>query len=44
MIHVEPLQFIPYETVVELQDFKQYKDFKLHDFWKADFRLQVFVF
>lgn len=34
MIHVASLQSIFYETVVELQDFEQYKDCKLHDFWK----------
>lgn len=29
---------------MELQDFKQYEDFKLHEFWEAESRLQGLLF
>lgn len=44
MIHIAPLSSVSYETVMEPQYFKQYENFKLHDFWEAEFRVQVFLF
>ena len=29
---------------MEPQDFKQNEDFKLHDFWQVEFRIQVLLF